>query len=80
MIVTVYLITGPISLAGAAVALLIVPIQIYLGSTVADNRMKIAERTDKRICMMSEIIRGIKVIKMYTWEKLFQDIINNLRR
>jgi len=36
--------------------------------------------TDKRICLMNEVISGIQVIKMYTWEKPFAKLIKYIRK
>ena len=38
------------------------------------------KRADKRISLMSEILNGIKVIKMYAWEKPFAKLVNQARR
>ena len=43
-------------------------------------RSKIAALTDERIKVMNEIISGMRVIKMYTWEKPFAKLVANLRR
>ena len=43
-------------------------------------RLKTAEKSDKRISLMSEIINGIKVIKMYAWENPFATLISNARK
>ncbi|KAI4581557.1 hypothetical protein MJG53_010000 [Ovis ammon polii x Ovis aries] len=43
-------------------------------------RSKTAALTDDRIRTMSEVITGIRVIKMYAWEKSFVDLITRLRR
>ncbi|XP_012660474.1 multidrug resistance-associated protein 4 [Otolemur garnettii] len=41
---------------------------------------KTAAFTDARIRTMNEVITGIRIIKMYAWEKPFADLIANLRR
>ncbi|KAI4538922.1 hypothetical protein MG293_011189 [Ovis ammon polii] len=43
-------------------------------------RSKTAALRDRRISTMSEVISGIKTIKMNAWEKLFIDLISTLRR
>lgn len=35
---------------------------------------------DKRVRMMSELLRGVKVIKMYAWEESFMQRINSIRK
>ncbi|KAH9634039.1 hypothetical protein HF086_001241 [Spodoptera exigua] len=42
-------------------------------------RRMTAKRTDRRIKLMSEIINGIQVIKMYAWEKPFQLVVKAAR-
>ncbi len=46
----------------------------------AKLRLETAKRTDKRITIMSEIINGIKVIKMYAWEFSFLELVQQARR
>lgn len=41
--------------------------------------MRIAKKTDHRVRIMSEIISGIQVIKMYAWEKPFEKVVHNAR-
>lgn len=43
-------------------------------------RSKTAVLTDERIKMMNEIISGMRVIKMYTWEESFTKLVAEIRR
>ena len=50
------------------------------GKIFSRLRHRAARRTDARVNLMSEIINGIKVIKMYTWEKPFARLISSARK
>ena len=43
-------------------------------------RMSTALRTDQRIRTMNEILSGMRIIKMYTWENPFAKLIERCRR
>ncbi|XP_014208061.1 multidrug resistance-associated protein 4-like [Copidosoma floridanum] len=57
-----------------------IPFQVYFGKVIHGLRGKVAVRTDKRVLLMNEIINGIRVIKMYTWEPVFQQLVYFARR
>lgn len=63
-----------------AIFLQTVPVQSYLSKLTSKLRLKIAIRTDERVQLMSEIISGIQVIKMYAWEKPFEKMVQIVRR
>ncbi|GLV41553.1 uncharacterized protein CBL_06782 [Carabus blaptoides fortunei] len=72
---------GVSALAGLLVITLqAVPLQGYLSRWTARMRMKIARRTDERVRLMSEIISGIQVIKMYAWEQPFEKLAQLARK
>lgn len=52
----------------------------WLISHICPLRSKTATFTDIRIRTMNEVITGIRIIKMYAWEKPFADLITDLRR
>lgn len=52
----------------------------WLGKKVFQLRFKTARKTDERGRLMNEIIAGIQVIKMYTWEKPFAKLIEYARK
>lgn len=44
------------------------------------HRSKTAALTDNRIRTMNEVVSGIRIIKMYAWEKPFAALVNDVRR
>ncbi|XP_003477662.1 ATP-binding cassette sub-family C member 4 isoform X1 [Cavia porcellus] len=71
---------GVSCLAGMAVLIILLPLQSCIGKLFSSLRSKTAAFTDARIRTMNEVITGIRIIKMYAWEKSFADLISNLRR
>ncbi|XP_036312186.1 ATP-binding cassette sub-family C member 4 isoform X2 [Pipistrellus kuhlii] len=67
-------------LAGMAVLIILLPLQSCVGKLFSSFRSKTATFTDVRIRTMNEVITGIRIIKMYAWEKPFADLITDLRR
>lgn len=75
-----YCIIGASALIGALLIAGYVPIQVIIAKKFAYYRQKTAKCTDRRVKLMNEIIRGIQVIKMYTWEKPFAAVIREARK
>ncbi|XP_034354498.1 ATP-binding cassette sub-family C member 4 [Arvicanthis niloticus] len=67
-------------LAGMAVLVILLPLQSCIGKLFSSLRSKTAAFTDARIRTMNEVITGMRIIKMYAWEKSFADLITNLRK
>ncbi|CAI9178849.1 unnamed protein product [Rangifer tarandus platyrhynchus] len=71
---------GMSCLAGMAVLIILLLLQSCIGKLFSSLRSKTAALTDDRIRTVSEIITGIRTIKMNVWEKSFIDLITSLRR
>lgn len=65
---------------GYGLLLLFVPLQYYLSIRFSSLRMKIASITDARVSLVSQVVSGIRVIKMNGWELQFVDRISDLRK
>lgn len=70
---------GMSGLLGIAFMLCFMPLQIWMGIMTGEYRKRTVKETDIRIRLMSEIINGIQVIKMYAWEIPFGKIIKKIR-
>ncbi|XP_036838726.1 multidrug resistance-associated protein 4 isoform X2 [Oncorhynchus mykiss] len=71
---------GPSCLAGVAVLVFLLPLQTMFGKLFGSLRSKTAALTDNRIRTMNEVVSGIRIIKMYAWEKPFSALVNDVRR
>ncbi|KAG7261091.1 hypothetical protein CRUP_024784, partial [Coryphaenoides rupestris] len=71
---------GPSSLSGMAVLLFLMPLQTLFGRLFSKFRSQTAVLTDSRIRTMNEVVSGIRIIKMYAWEKPFNALVSDVRR
>jgi ATP-binding cassette subfamily C (CFTR/MRP) protein 4 len=53
---------------------------VFLFKTVFALRLNVASKADSRIRILSDIINGIRSIKMFTWEKPFAKLVDNARK
>ena len=67
-----------IPLLFSSVAIITIILCIILQSSLC--RFKAAKVTDTRVKLMSEVISGIRVIKMYGWEYAFSRLIAKIRK
>ncbi|KAK3702318.1 hypothetical protein RRG08_008706 [Elysia crispata] len=67
-------------LSSLILVVLLMPLQFFMGDVFSKLRRKTAVHTDKRVKVMNEIISGIRIIKLYCWEKPFGLLVNSLRR
>ncbi|XP_057334744.1 ATP-binding cassette sub-family C member 4-like [Microplitis mediator] len=71
---------GIYTLVGYGVLFLItIPMQGYVGVVTGKLRNLTAKLTDRRVQLMSELIAGIQVVKMYAWEIPFNKIVTQTR-
>lgn len=68
------------TLAGSALLLLFVPFQSLMGRWFGRLRELTAKRSDERIRLMNEIVPAMRVIKMYTWEDPFANLVELARK
>lgn len=53
---------------------------VWMGHMSAKYRLQTSQCIEERFKVMHEIIRGIQMIKMHTWERSFVDVVDSIRR
>ncbi|GFR66633.1 LOW QUALITY PROTEIN: multidrug resistance-associated protein 1 [Elysia marginata] len=80
--IAVYLLWTTIGLpvvSGLALLVLLVPCNVLMAYYQGRLQRQNLEWKDKRIKMTSEVLSGIKVLKLYAWEESFQSRIMEIR-
>ncbi|XP_076004914.1 ATP-binding cassette sub-family C member 4-like isoform X1 [Genypterus blacodes] len=70
---------GPSCLAGMVILMFLMPTQTMFGRLFSKFRSKTAALTDNRIRTMNEVVSGMRIIKMYAWEKPFAALVSEVR-
>ncbi|KAJ1949962.1 hypothetical protein FBU59_000908, partial [Linderina macrospora] len=65
--------------AGILVMILAIPVNGWLTARMRDLQKAQMKNKDKRTTMIDEALSGIKVIKLYAWERSFLENIRNVR-
>ncbi|NWX83397.1 MRP1 protein, partial [Nothoprocta pentlandii] len=70
---------GPSVLAGVAVLLLVVPINALIAARVESLKKSQMRYSDQRVKLLSEMLHGIKILKLYAWEPSYQRKVMSIR-
>ncbi|CAF1162569.1 unnamed protein product [Adineta ricciae] len=65
---------------GIGYAIFLLIIQTICNRLILHFRTKILQITDERVKIMSEIIRSMRIVKMYCWESAFSKIVSSIRK
>eukprot|EP00757_Euglenozoa_sp_SAG-D1_P012007 gene12007-20276_t len=71
---------GWVAFVGFALIISLGPIQFALSRLFSKWRAMTSKLTDARVKLVHEVIAGIRMIKMYAWEKAFGDQIAGVRK
>ncbi|XP_014216231.1 probable multidrug resistance-associated protein lethal(2)03659 [Copidosoma floridanum] len=66
--------------SGILLQLLFIPLLGLFGRLTNRLTSKYTARTDERLVLTNEIIKGIRAIKMYAWEKPFSTLVEQVRK
>ncbi|KFQ48159.1 Canalicular multispecific organic anion transporter 1, partial [Nestor notabilis] len=70
---------GPSVLAGLVVMVLLIPINGFLVAKSRTIQVRNMKNKDERMKIMSEILNGIKILKLFAWEPSFEKRVNDIR-
>ncbi|XP_071419361.1 ATP-binding cassette sub-family C member 2 isoform X2 [Pithys albifrons albifrons] len=66
-------------LAGLAVMVLLIPINLFLIAKAKNIQVRNMKNKDERMKIMTEILNGIKILKLFAWEPSFEKRVNEIR-
>ncbi|NWV28367.1 MRP1 protein, partial [Origma solitaria] len=70
---------GPSVLAGVALLLLVIPINALIAAKVRRLKKTQMKYSDQQVKLLSEILHGIKILKLYAWEPAYQRKVMRIR-
>ncbi|CAG7728837.1 unnamed protein product, partial [Allacma fusca] len=72
-------ILGPSSLASIGVMVLLIPINTVVTNKLKSYQISQMKSKDQRVKLMSEVLSGMKILKLYAWEPSFQNQVMKIR-
>ncbi|XP_022245979.1 multidrug resistance-associated protein 1-like isoform X2 [Limulus polyphemus] len=70
---------GVSTLGGFGIMILLFPVNGFITAKLRNLQVRLMKEKDIRIKLMNEILNGIKVLKLYAWEKSFQKQAKDIR-
>ncbi|XP_044042038.1 ATP-binding cassette sub-family C member 9 isoform X7 [Siniperca chuatsi] len=78
-VILLYYLLGWSALVGASVIVLLAPVQYLIATKLADTQKSSLEHSTDRLKKTTEILKGIKLLKLYAWENIFCDSVEETR-
>ncbi|EFB26499.1 hypothetical protein PANDA_003300 [Ailuropoda melanoleuca] len=78
-VILLYNLLGSSALVGAAVIVLLAPIQYFIATKLAEAQKSTLDYSTERLKKTNEILKGIKLLKLYAWEHIFCKSVEETR-
>ncbi|XP_077196333.1 ATP-binding cassette sub-family C member 9 isoform X5 [Paroedura picta] len=78
-VILLYHLLGKSALVGAAVIVLLAPIQYFIATKLAEAQKSTLDYSTERLKKTNEILKGIKLLKLYAWEHIFCRSVEDTR-
>uniref|UniRef100_A0A672QQV4 ATP-binding cassette sub-family C member 8-like n=1 Tax=Sinocyclocheilus grahami TaxID=75366 RepID=A0A672QQV4_SINGR len=79
-VILLYYLLGISALIGATVITLLAPVQYFVATKLSDAQKSTLEYSSERLKKTNELLRGIKLLKLYAWEHIFCSSVEETRR
>ncbi|XP_018431089.1 PREDICTED: ATP-binding cassette sub-family C member 8-like, partial [Nanorana parkeri] len=79
-IILLYYILGISALIGAAVIIVLAPVQYFVATKLSQAQRSTLENSNERLKKTNEMLRGIKLLKLYSWEQIFRGSVEETRQ
>ncbi|XP_041114284.1 ATP-binding cassette sub-family C member 9-like isoform X1 [Polyodon spathula] len=78
-VVLLHYLLGFSALIGACVIVLLAPIQYFIATKLAEAQKSTLDYSTDRLKKTNEILKGIKLLKLYAWENIFCSSVEETR-
>nr|XP_033490030.1 ATP-binding cassette sub-family C member 8 isoform X6 [Epinephelus lanceolatus] len=78
-VILLYYLLGISALIGATVIAVLAPVQYFVATKLSQTQKSTLEYSSKRLKKTNELLRGIKLLKLYAWEHIFCDSVEETR-
>ncbi|XP_051548769.1 ATP-binding cassette sub-family C member 8-like isoform X1 [Myxocyprinus asiaticus] len=78
-VILLYYLLGISALIGATVITLLAPVQYFVATKLSEAQKSTLEYSSERLKKTNELLRGIKLLKLYAWEHIFCSSVEKTR-
>uniref|UniRef100_A0A803TPK7 ATP binding cassette subfamily C member 8 n=1 Tax=Anolis carolinensis TaxID=28377 RepID=A0A803TPK7_ANOCA len=79
-VLLLYYLLGISALIGAAVIIVLAPVQYFVATKLSQAQRSTLEYSNERLKKTNELLRGIKLLKLYAWEHIFHSSVEETRQ
>ncbi|XP_053304504.1 ATP-binding cassette sub-family C member 8 isoform X2 [Spea bombifrons] len=79
-VILLYYILGISAFIGAAVIIVLAPVQYFVATKLSQAQRSTLEYSNERLKKTNEMLRGIKLLKLYSWEHIFHGSVEETRQ
>uniref|UniRef100_A0A3Q2PBX8 ATP-binding cassette, sub-family C (CFTR/MRP), member 8 n=1 Tax=Fundulus heteroclitus TaxID=8078 RepID=A0A3Q2PBX8_FUNHE len=78
-VILLYYLLGISALIGATVIAVLAPVQYFVATKLSQTQKSTLEYSSERLKKTNELLRGIKLLKLYAWEHIFRESVEETR-